>query len=201
MTDTIERLRSRLHDAREALEAEIDARRARFRYRLRGRRVEFGPEVREAHRAARESLRSFLARTRLLVVLSAPFIYALILPLVLLDIFVSLYQAVCFPVYGIAKVARHDHIAIDRHHLAYLNGLQKLNCVYCGYANGVLSLAREVASRTEAYWCPIKHARRVADPHDRMPGFADYGDAEGFRQETAPEGQARAGPATPSDGS
>jgi len=104
---------------------------------------------------------------------------------VLLDLFVTLYQAVCFRVYGIAPVRRRDHVAIDRHHLAYLNALQQLNCVYCGYGNGVLSYAREIAARTEAYWCPIKHARRVADPHDLMAGFADYGDAEGFSGETA----------------
>ena len=125
------------------------------------------------------NLADFLRRTRPLVVLTAPIIYSLILPLVLLDLFVTLYQAVCFRVYGIAPVRRRDHVAIDRHHLAYLNALQQLNCVYCGYGNGVLSYAREIAARTEAYWCPIKHARRVADPHDLMAGFADYGDGRG----------------------
>jgi hypothetical protein len=30
---------------------------------------------------------------------------------------------------------------------------------------------REVASRTEIYWCPIKHARRVLGPHPHYQGF------------------------------
>jgi hypothetical protein len=192
MSDRIDRLRSRLQDTREALEAEIDARRAAIAYRVRGSRVEFERDLRARHRAARESLGSFLSRTRPMVVLTAPAIYALIVPLVLLDLFVSLYQAVCFPVYGIPKVRRRDHFAIDRQHLAYLNALQKLNCVYCGYANGLISWTREIASRTEAYWCPIKHSRRVADPHDRMAGFADYGDHEAFRMQTEERRQALA---------
>lgn len=125
---------------------------------------------------------SYLARTRLLVVLTAPFIYALIVPLVLLDLFVTLYQAACFPVYGIPKVHRRDYIVIDRQHLAYLNALQKLNCIYCGYANGLIGWVREIAARTEAHWCPIKHARRIADPHLRYPEFVDFGDETAFQK-------------------
>jgi hypothetical protein len=79
-------------------------------------------------------------------------------------------------------VPRSDFIVIDRHHLAYLNPLEKLNCVYCGYANGVIALAREIGSRTEQYWCPIKHSRPVPNPHSRYVGFVDYGDAEGYQQ-------------------
>jgi hypothetical protein len=185
MTDRLETLRTRLTEARSALEDEIDAQRDAIRYRVEGARVIFDRDVRAAHRAARERLGDFLRRTRPMVVLTAPVIYALIVPIALLDLFVTVYVAVCFPVYGIARVRRGDHVTVDRHKLGYLNALQKLNCVYCGYANGVLSYAREVASRTEAFWCPIKHARRMADPHDRMAGFADYGDAEAFGGETA----------------
>ena len=72
---------------------------------------------------------------------------------------------------------RSDYIIIDRQHLNYLNVFEKLNCVYCGYGNGVISYAREITSRTEQYWCPIKHARKVLDAHPRYNGFVDYGDA------------------------
>ena len=109
--------------------------------------------------------------------------FSLIVPFAVLDLWVSLYQAVCFRVYGIARVRRGDHIAFDRHHLAYLNGLQKLNCLYCGYCNGVISYVREIAGRTEQYWCPIKHARRVKGVHDNYAAFLDYGDAEAFQAE------------------
>ena len=181
MTSSLERLAERVRDLHDALEAELDDKRREFRYRIERGRVVFEAEVRARHRAARERLGSFLARTRILVVLTAPAIYALIVPLALLDLFVTIYQAVCFPVYGIPRVARRDFIVIDRQHLAYLNALQKLNCLYCGYANGLIAWVREVAARTEAHWCPIKHASRLAEPHALYPGFVDFGDERAFQ--------------------
>jgi hypothetical protein len=97
-----------------------------------------------------------------------------------LDLLVMIYQAVCFPIYGIPKVRRGDYFAFDRAHLAYLNAIEKFNCAYCTYANGVIAYVREVASRTEEYWCPIKHARRVVGTHARYSGFEDFGDAEAY---------------------
>jgi hypothetical protein len=101
----------------------------------------------------------------------------------LIDVWVSLYQRICFPIYGIARVRRADYIAVDRWKLAYLNTIEKANCDYCGYVNGLLSYVREVSARTEQYWCPIKHARRVRGPHPRYRHFVDYGDAEGYKRE------------------
>jgi len=51
--------------------------------------------------------------------------------------------------------------------------------------NGLLAYVTEVAARTEQYWCPIKHARRVAGAHRHYPDFVDFGDAEAYltRQE------------------
>jgi hypothetical protein len=99
-----------------------------------------------------------------------------------MDMVGSFYQAICFPIYGIPKVRRSDYIALDRHRLAYLNAIEKLNCDYCGYANGVLAYFSEIAARTEQYWCPIKHALRIKSVHGRYKNFFDYGDAEGYRK-------------------
>lgn len=131
MTNPFERLRDTLDEIGDDIEAELGRQRERFRYNIERGRVRFDAEVRRGHRAAREGLGSFLSHTRPLVVLTSPLIYSLIIPFALLDLFVTVYQAVCFPIYGIAKAPRGDFIAIDRHHLQYLNGLQKLNCVYC----------------------------------------------------------------------
>ena len=117
------------------------------------------------------------------MILTAPVIYALIIPVLLLDVFVAVYQTVCFPVYGIPRVRRSDYLAFDREQLAYLNAIEKLNCGYCAYANGVFAYVREVASRTEQYWCPIKHARRVLGVHSRYGSFVDYGDGDAYRRE------------------
>lgn len=180
----VERFKQALRTLEAGFDAEVAERRAALRYRIERDRVVFDREVLARHREARVRLTEFLAAARPSVILTAPVIYALIIPLALLDLCVSVYQAVCFPVYGIAKVRRRDHIAMDRHHLAYLNALQKLNCAYCSYANGLVSYVREIAGRTEQYWCPIKHARRVAGTHANYPDFTDYGDAEAFRAES-----------------
>lgn len=174
-------LLQRLHDLEDEIEDAVDQRRAAFHYRIERKRVVFEAEMRKRHRAARIRLTDFLRRTRLLVVVTAPVIYSLIIPFVLIDLFVTVYQAICFPVYGIAKVRRSDYIVLDRHALGYLNSLQKFNCLYCGYGNGVIAYIREVAGRTELYWCPITHALRVRGSHGHYAEFFDFGDAEAFR--------------------
>jgi hypothetical protein len=146
-------------------------------------RIVFDPAVRKQHRQQMQRLLQYLRESSLMAIVTAPVIYSLLLPIAMLDLFVSLFQTICFRVYSIPRVARREFLVIDRHHLAYLNWIEKVNCVYCGYANGVLAYAREIASRTEQYWCPIKHARRVKGCHSRQCLFCDYGDAEGFRRE------------------
>ncbi len=122
-----------------------------------------------------------LIRLDLLTVLTSPIIYSLIFPAIILDIFVSLYQAVCFPVYGIKKVDRSKYILLDRHRLPYLSFVQKINCLYCGYFNGLIAYVREIASRTEQYWCPIKHALKAKKVHKRYENFAEYNNERDFR--------------------
>ena len=182
----LEELQERLSTTRRDIEAEMEeqlaAQRERFRYSLHRGKVRFERDVREFQRRYRIGLLKYIVRARLGYILSAPLIYGLIVPLVFLDATVTLYQHVCFRTYQIPIVRRRDHIIVDRHHLAYLNGIEKLNCIYCGYANGLIAYVREIAGRTEQYWCPIKHARRAADPHHRAEGFVDYGDAEAYRE-------------------
>ena len=105
----------------------------------------------------------------------------LIVPLLLLDGWVTIYQWVCFPVYGIAAVPRRPYFPMDRHRLGYLNAIEKINCEYCSYANGLIAYIQEIAARTEQYWCPIKHSRTIPSPHSRYHLFFDYGDGTGYR--------------------
>jgi hypothetical protein len=115
----------------------------------------------------------------------APLIYSMIFPILLLDFYVTVYQHIYFRAYRIPRVVRSGYIVFDRHRLKYPNRIEVLNCLYCGYANGVIAYAREVAGRTEQYWCPIKHAIRIRDPHERYLQFSEYGDAEGYRSRLA----------------
>jgi hypothetical protein len=123
----------------------------------------------------------YLLKARVSVVATAPVLYACLLPFLLLDLFISLYQAVCFRIYGIPKVTRGNFFMFDRGKLPYLNLLERLNCVYCSYANGVLAYVAEIAARTEQYWCPIKHEHDPGKTHSRYPRFLPYGDARDYR--------------------
>lgn len=181
MDREIDDLLGRLHDLEEEFEQKLAERSADFRYRFDKKRVVFEDAVRAQHRELKTGLLGFLRSSHWSVLLTAPVVYSLVVLIALADLWVTLYQAICFPIWRIPRVRRSDYISLDRRHLAYLNVVQKLNCLYCGYANGVLAYMREVASKSEQYWCPIKHALRVKTPHKRYRHFVDYGDAEGFR--------------------
>ncbi len=122
-------------------------------------------------------------QSKILFVLTAPFIYALWFPALIMDFFITVYQKLCFPIYGIPLVIRNDFIVLDRYRLPYLNKLEKFNCFFCGYFNGLIAYTREVASRTEQYWCPIKHSKKLNSAHDRYKRFYSYGDSKSYRQD------------------
>jgi hypothetical protein len=109
-----------------------------------------------------------------------PLVYALVVPMLALDAALTLYQWVCFGLYRIPRVRRSDCWVYDRSQLAYLNVLEKINCAYCSYGNGLAAYFTEIASRTEQYWCPIKHSRRMRHMHNRYRQFVDYGDAQEY---------------------
>lgn len=178
----IDDLLNQIRTLQASLEEELRRKRDEFEFVIEEKRVRFAREIIKQQRRYKVGLFRFLRDSRLLVILTAPFIYAVFIPFVLLDAAVTLYQTVCFPVYRIPKVKRRDYIVFDRSDLPYLNLIEKINCAYCSYGNGVAAYVREVAARTEQYWCPIKHARRVIASHDRYPQFFEFGDAESYRQ-------------------
>ena len=173
----------KIAELEEQLEVEFAKRRAKLQFGLERGRVVFEEEIIRRHKLLRTNFVRNILAARLLTIITSPIRYSMIIPLVLLDIFVSVYQLICFPVYGISKVKRSDHLIFDRYHLGYLNIMEKLNCAYCSYANGLISYSREIAARTEQYWCPIKHAKRVIGAHSKYNNFLDFGDADSYHTE------------------
>ena len=45
----------------------------------------------------------------------------------------------------------------------------------------MLAYATEIIARTEQYFCPIKHARKMMGRHARYVNFVEYGDAENYQ--------------------
>ena len=116
--------------------------------------------------------------------LSGPLIWLPLPVFILLDILVSIYQAVCFPIYKIEKIKRSTYILIlDRNKLQYLTPFQKISCMYCGYANGLLVYLKEIAGLTEKYWCGIMHENKkgfINQPSQSSQNFAQFNDKDDF---------------------
>ena len=183
MNPRIRELLDRIRQMEEEIEREVQRRRAELQADFDNRRIRFEREVLEQQRRFKMGLLKYLFGADLRHVVTAPVIYAVFPALLLLDIVVTAYQWLCFPLYGIPCVRRRDHLVFDRAHLAYLNLVEKINCAYCSYGNGLAAYMTEIVARTEQYWCPIKHARRTLHAHSYYDGFFDYGDAAAYRDE------------------
>jgi hypothetical protein len=180
MKDRIQTLLAQIGVLEDELKDALHQREERVLFHVNGRRIEFERGVRTAHARLRTGLLRWVLTNRPQNFLTGPIIYSLGIPLVFLDVCVSLYQALCFPVYGIARARRADYMAYDRQHLDFLNFFEKFHCRYCAYANGLIAYASEIAARTEQYFCPIKHAHKVLGTHARYARFIEYGDADDY---------------------
>jgi hypothetical protein len=138
-------------------------------------------ELEETHRRLKTNFFRWLIINRPQNLITGPIIYSMIIPLVITDLFVSFFQAACFPIYGIKKVRRSDYLVFDRKYLGYMNFVEKFHCTYCDYANGMIAYIREIIARTEQYFCPVKHARKMLDAHARYAQFLDYGEAADYQ--------------------
>jgi len=177
----IDELIERIEELEEEVQLEFDERRTKFGFIVEEKRIRFAEDVARLQRTSKTGTWRYFADARPVTWLTAPVIYFGLVPMLGLDLFLVIYQAICFPVYRIPKVKRSEYMALDRGDLPYLNPIERWNCFYCGYANGLAGYFREIAARTEQYWCPIKHARRIRAAHDHYPGFFEYGDAESYK--------------------
>ena len=183
MNPKISELLDRIQKMELEIELEMKRKRAELQADFEETRVRFEHEVLEQQRRFKTGVIAYLVTANLMSVLTAPVIYALFFPIVLLDVSITVYQHICFRAYGLPRVKRGDYFVFDRAHLAYLNLIEKINCAYCSYGNGVMAYGREVVARTEQYWCPIKHARKIMAAHPYYTGFVDFGDAQSYKTE------------------
>jgi hypothetical protein len=174
-------LTKRIKTLERELEAALEAKERTVQFRWIKGKVAFEEAILAEHRKLKSSLARYVLDSTFLTILTAPVIYMGIVPFLLVDLFLVVYQAICFPVYGIPKVQRADYFIFDRGALKYLNLVERINCIYCSYGNGLFAYAREISGRTEQHWCPIKHARRLRAFHSRYEHFVDYGNARQYR--------------------
>ncbi len=180
MNDRINQILNQMAVLEEELRTAVHDQESRMFFKINGKRVEFERSVKEAQRKLKTGFLRWLVTDRPQNLITGPLIYGMAIPLLMLDACVSCYQWACFPVYGIRKVRRADYLVFDRHHLGYLNFIEKFHCTYCEYGNGLMSYMAEILARTEQYFCPIKHARKILGTHSRYDLFLAYGDGQAY---------------------
>jgi len=180
MNDRIRNIIAKITALEDDLRTALQEQQTSMFFQIKGKRIEFEQSMKQAHRQLKTGFFRWLVTNRPQNLITGPIIYGMIIPLVILDFFVSLYQAACFPIYKIAKVRRTDYIVLDRQHLEYLNFIEKFHCTYCAYGTGLIAYMCEIVARTEQYFCPIKHARKILGTHARYASFLDYGEATDY---------------------
>ncbi|WP_229855068.1 hypothetical protein [Candidatus Sulfurimonas marisnigri] len=179
----IDELTAKIKKLEDELITEFKKKSEKFYFKIENEKVKFEERVIKEGKSRITSSIKYLSSFPVTVILTIPFIWAMIIPVILADIMVTVFQAICFPIYKIPKVKRKDYVIIDRYNLFYLDRVEKINCLYCEYFNGVTAYVREIAARTEQFWCPIKHSKPLKDRHNRYDNFFDYGDYLTYKDE------------------
>ncbi len=109
---------------------------------------------------------------RLILILT---IYPIVLFFLFTDFLIWWYQTIYFGILDIPKLPRHKYIIMGRYKLPGLSRMQRLNCGYCEYANGVIQWLKAVANQTEIYSCAIKYATPLPG-QEYQAGFYDQND-------------------------
>ncbi|WP_373017782.1 hypothetical protein [Thiomicrorhabdus sp.] len=114
-----------MHKARELiaeikqLEAELlqelQKQEDKFLYKTENHKVVFDEAALKKHKQQASNLFAYLAEVPILNFITFPVIWFGIFPALFMDLVVSIYQSICFRVYGIPRVKRSDYIVIDRH--------------------------------------------------------------------------------------
>lgn len=182
MDSKIKSILEKIEELNAALRKEHARLAKKYGFYIRQKRVVFIEAIREKNKKLRVPIWRYVIPKNIRHILSLPFIYMMLFPAVILDICITIYHGVAFPLYQIPKVKRKDYIIYDRKFLDYLNIIQKIHCLYCGYVNGLFAYAVEIAARTERYWCPIKSASKMNASHSWYKDFADYGSPDQWKE-------------------
>lgn len=182
MNEQINHLLQKMAALEDELREAVHQQESRVFFQIKGKRIEFEHSVKQAHQKLKTGVIRWLVTDRPQNLITGPLIYGMAVPMLMLDICVSFYQWTCFPIYGIQKVRRSDYLVFDRRHLGYLNIIEKFHCTYCEYGNGLMGYMAEILARTEQYFCPIKHARKILGTHSRYQRFLAYGEADAYEK-------------------
>lgn len=184
MKDSLKDILQKIEALQQSLSEKYDELAKKYGYAFEQKKIQFQEAFRLENRRQKVSSWKYLASKNLRFIVSIPFIYGMIIPAIFLDICITLYQHTAFRLYRIPRVRRWDYIVFERRYLDYLNWIEKVNCLYCSYVNGLFAYCVEIAARTERFWCPIKAASKPRFTHTWYQEFADYGNAKEWKEKS-----------------
>jgi len=182
MNEQIKTIMVEIEVLKEKLKKEIENEEQKINYEIKNGYVKFEEEVFSKQKENMKQLLGWFREVPFIQLLTAPVVYAMVLPALLLDIMLLLYTYTVGKVFSISFAQRKEYIVFDRHYLGYLNIIEKINCLYCAYFNGLMQYSAAVAGRTELYFCPIRHAKKIAYQHDYYDLFLLYGEGESYQE-------------------
>jgi hypothetical protein len=180
MNDKIREIIEEIEAMKIKLGEEIDKQESHISYEIQNGYVRFEKDILDKQKENMKNLLAWFGEVPLLHFLAAPIIYGMVIPAILLDVLIFIYQHVVFRIFKFEFLKRSDYIVFDHNYLGYLNPIEKLNCLYCSYVNGLMLYASSIAGRTEFYFCPIKHAKKIVSHHKYYEEFLSYGDEEDY---------------------
>lgn len=182
MNDKIKELVEEIDAMKLKLAKEIAQQEKHISYEIKNGYVTFEKEVLAKQKESMKNLFTWLGEVPLLHYFAAPLIYAMVIPAIVLDILLFVYQQVVFRIFKFKFIKRSDYMHFDHQYLGYLNPIEKLNCLYCSYFNGLMLYASAIAGRSELYFCPIKHAKKIVSQHKYYDAFLSYGDEDQYQK-------------------
>lgn len=167
MDNKVRNLLAQITALESDLRTVLHEQKTRMFYQLDGKRVKFEGAIRKAHRKLKRGISRWIVTEQPQNNLTGPIICAMAIPLALLDVYITFYQAVCFTVYKVAKVQRAEYFVYDGRHLEYLNVVERFHCTYCAYATELVACVSEIVARTDSTFAPSNtRARYSAHIHN-----------------------------------
>ncbi|EKE27992.1 MAG: hypothetical protein ACD_3C00111G0009 [uncultured bacterium (gcode 4)] len=182
-SDRINKIYQSIEKLKNDLKAEYEKLQVKYDFLIKNKKIIFSEEIKSYQKSRlKENVFSYIFTANIKNLVSVPFIYSIIFPAIFLDLILTIYQFTAFPLYWIPRVSRKEYFVYDRRFLKYLNLLQKINCLYCSYVNWLFLFSVEIWSRTEQYWCPIKHSTGGYVEGRYANHYADYWDPDKFNE-------------------
>ena len=177
MTAQLDVLTEKLRSVQAEIEAELAKRREKLRFHLENRRIVFEKEVLRIHHEIKTRASRYLIDANPLMILTAPVIYSLIVPVGCLisghGVSGDLFSGYKIP------MAACDYAGASTATISPISTSSKINCAL-PYANGAIAFAREVASRTGSLL--VRITRAACSARTRITGL---------RISATPKGSAR----------